>query len=284
MVILRIVKGEWKQIPQEEKEEGDLYLADKLREKLDFGMKQQKKNNDVVGLVTGDEGSGKSSLAGNIMRYISKDKFDPTKDMIGADEEQAFECIENVKQNGWLMFDEGNVFFLSTETMKREQRDLHKLFSIFRQKNLFVLIVLPSFFRLGTYFALDRSRFMVRTYMKNGERGQFAYYNEKAKGKLYRKGKKEYNIHAQKPIFRAKFGRCSVLETEEYDKFKKDTLRRAFKSAKVKKPKSQAEILKEYRHDRVKEALKSGLSTEKIGLILGMSGGRVRQLRREYNA
>ena len=206
----KIITKEQKAEMPEEEQEKVLYLDGKMKEKLDFSQEQRAKNNDVIGIISGKEGSGKSSLAGNIMRYISKDTFNPKKHLIGSDYEDGIRKIEEILHKGFLMFDEGNVFFLSTDVMKRESRDLHKLFSIFRQKNLFVLIVLPSFFRLNSYFALDRSDFLCRTYIKDGQRSYFAYYGTKRKAQLYYKGKEGYNNNAVFPTFRGRLDRKST--------------------------------------------------------------------------
>lgn len=227
-------ENEWKQIDSKEKIDTDLYLDGLLKKKLDFAKKQIKKNNDVVGIIEGEEGVGKGAIGGNIMRYMCEDSFDPLKNMIGSDFNEAIDKITNIEKGGALMFDEGNVFFLSTETMKREQRDLHKIFSIFRQKNLFVLIILPSFFRLGTYFAMDRSKFLIRAYEKDGKRGFFGYYGKKAKFKLYQKGKKTYDSNAVPPTFRGRFTTCYTLETEWYKSFKEETLLSSINQSKEK--------------------------------------------------
>jgi len=251
MVLLRLnkEKNKWDIIDRENKKEGDLYLDGYLKDKLDFAKKQLKRNNDVVGTISGDEGSGKSTLAANIMRYMTNDKFDPKTDMIGAeDDTSVMNKIEATPNKGAIMFDEGNSYFLSTETMKREQRELHKLFSIFRQKNLFVLIVAPSFFRLNSYFAIDRSRFHIRTYLVKGEWGFFKYYGDKRKNRLYREGKKFHDYNLVNASFRGRFTKCYVLETDEYKAYKKKTLRDTFESfrkAKEKRP-TEAQIRRKF--------------------------------------
>lgn len=286
MVLLKIEKGEWKTITKDEKnqlpkeeQEKVLYLDGLLKKKLDFAISQQAKNNDVVGIVAGDEGSGKSALAGNMMRYISKDKFDPRTDMVGADYEDGVNKIMNRKQKGWLMFDEGNIFFLSTEVMKKEQRNLHKLFSIFRQKNLFVLIVLPSFFRLNTYFALDRSRFLVRSYLKKGQRSFFAFYGQKKKKKLWNKGKQYHNYNASDPSFRGRFTICNLLEDEEYKKFKLDTLNRSLQSAIPKKEITPTKVKQHYLHTLIKK--NKGVPSQELAKYLHVDDSGIRRIRRE---
>jgi len=274
-------KKEWIQVSKEERIETDLYLDGKLKLKLDLAKKDIKRNNDVIGVVAGMEGSGKSSCAGNIMRYMTNDEFDPNKQMIGSDLNDAIDKITKAPIGGSLMFDEGNVFFLSTETMKREHRDLHKIFSIFRQKNLFVLIVLPSIFRLGTYFALDRSKFLIRTYMKDGKRGSFAFHGKKSKDKLYRYGKKEHNPQAVKPTFRGRFTACSTLENEKYKAFKLQTLNKAILEAKVNKKKQKTPI--QSKRDRNKEIISNNpdLTSKELGKLLGLDDSQIRRIRRQ---
>jgi len=279
MVLVRFnkEKKEWDIIDSENKKEGDLYLDGFLKDKLDFAKKQQAKNNDVVGVICGDEGSGKSAIGGNIMRYMTNDTFDPTKDMIGSDEEDAYNKLEKVSQGGSLMFDEGNVFFLSTETMKRQHRDLHKIFSIFRQKNLFVLIILPSFFRLGTYFALDRSKFVIRTYLNKGNRSFFGYYGNKRKNKLYRIGKKMHDYLVVPPNFRGRFTKCLVLESEEYKKFKMQTLKEQFKIANRVKPKTPFQLKVETNRRIVKNG--GHLTGKELAKALECSEATVKRIR-----
>ncbi|RPJ79779.1 MAG: hypothetical protein EHM20_00305 [Alphaproteobacteria bacterium] len=288
MVLLIIDEqtGEWKQITKEEKsampkeqQDKTLYLDGFLKKKLDFAMKQQRNDNDVVGLVCGAEGSGKSTLAGNMMRYITKDKFDPIKDMVGSDYEDGINKLKNRDQGGWLMFDEGNVFFLSTEIMKKESRDLHKIFSIFRQKNLFVLIVLPSFFRLNTYFSLDRSRFLCYTYVKGGKRSYFKYYGDKRKVKLWKEGKPNHDMKAVKPLFRGRFEPCLLLENPEYLKFKKETLEKSLEVADVKKVPSPVMVERAYRLKIIEQ--NPDLNSVKLGKILGIPDRTVRDLKYE---
>jgi len=241
----------WIVINEKEKQEGDLYLPKKLIKCLNYYKQQQKNDNDIVLILSGNEGSGKSTLMGNVLEYISDTKFSPTKDLIGSDYLDGLHKIEDAPQGGYLGFDEGNSFFLATETTTTEHRDLHKVFSIFRQKNLFVVICLPGFFRLGTYFALDRSVCLMKTYLRKGKRGFFAFYGRSKKDALYRLGKPTYNDNLIEPNFRATFSKCHKLENQEYKTFKKVTLRSEIQKArdkynkKVGKPKLESSTNRE---------------------------------------
>lgn len=287
MPIYILENNEWKEIDEEKKKnlpdeekKKTLSIPSKLKQKLDFAIRQINNNNDVVGIIVGDEGSGKSSLAGNLMRYVTKDNFDPKKDIIGSDYEEGIEKIQNAKEKGALMFDEGNVFFLSTETMKKEHRNLHKIFSIFRQKCLFTLIVLPSFFRLGTYFAIDRSDFLIRTYIKKGERGFFEYYGKALKADLYKKGKKNFDYKVVSPKFKGRFTKCHILENEDYKKFKLKTLMDSISVAKKKKEKTPYQIEIEFRNKIIKNNLDK--TARELAKILGITEQRVGQLKKRF--
>lgn len=288
MVLLRFNKenSEWDiltkeqkaELPEDVQEKEVFYLDGFLKEKCDFAKKQKARNNDVVGICVGDEGSGKSTIAGNVMRYMCEDEFEPTLHMIGDDDDGGIDKLDKLPQGGNAVFDEGNRFFLSIETMKKEQRNLHKIFSIFRQKNLFILIVLPSFFRLGSYFALDRSRFMLRTYLRDGERSFFEYYGNQRKDKLYRIGKKLHDYSCVSPTFRGRFTKCLQLESKEYKDFKLKTLRSAIESTKPQnKPKSEHELKQQLIKDLI--ANNSDKTTAELGSLLDVTPRRIRQIR-----
>jgi len=285
MVLLTIDKttNKWKQITVDEKKQLPeaeqarvLYIDGELQKRLNFAKKQIAMNNDCIGIVSGGEGTGKSSLAGNIMRYISEDKFDPRKQLIGADYQEALEKLQEVEDNGWLMFDEGNAFFLSTETMSREHRDLHKVFSIFRQKRLFVLIILPSFFRLGSYFANDRSKFMIRTYLNDGKRGFFAYYGEKRKNKAYKLCRKDHDYALVKPNFRGRFHQCISLEDKKYKDFKLKTLNEAFNKARE-VHKTPTQIKREVMQELI--VSNPELSSIELSKVLKLADSTIRNIR-----
>ena len=288
MVLLQLDKEKkWTKITEEDKallppdeQKKVIYLDGKFWKCLEHYKHMQEKNNDVVIIIEGLEGSGKSTLQGMILEFISDGRFDPKNDLVGADYLDGLEKIERAKKRGWLGFDEGNVFFLATETTKREHRDLHKIFSIFRQKNLFVVICLPSFFRLGTYFAIDRSVGLVRTYFKKSRKGYFCYYGRSRKDKLYTVGKRTYNPNAVKPRLKGRFTTCYKLETQEYKNFKENTLSTEIEKAreKFKKPPTKFELEQKILKDFVEKNFK--YKTKELASMLGVGERRIQQLKK----
>jgi hypothetical protein len=277
-----ITKEEKNQMSQEDQDKYVIYLDGKKKEKLDFVKKQQAKNTDACSIYDGPEGSGKSTDAVTDMRYVTNDKFDLQKHMIGADYEEALDKLEAVEDGLGLIFDEGQLLFASNEHMKRESRDLHKIFSIIRQKRLFVIIILPSIFRLNTYFAIDRSRFLVHHYIKGGDKGYFAYYGGQRKDKLIRYGKKTHDHSCVQPSFRGRFTVSAPLENPEYKAFKRKTLLEALRQAKnPKKQRSEVEI----KRDLIAQMIKNNpnKTSVELGSILGITDRRVRQIRTQLN-
>jgi len=280
-----ITKEEKDLLPEDVQEKDVMYLDGKLKQKLDFAIKEQANNDDCPIIVSGAEGTGKGAITGNILRYVSKDKYDPKLHMIGSDYLDGLIKLRDAEMYGCLHYDEGNEYFLSTEIMKRESRDLHKIFSIIRQKCLFVVINMPSFFRSQSYFALDRTKFMIRVYKKQGKRGYFAYYGQKKKAKLYTFGKKNHNYNAVSPTFRGRFTTCYLLENLSYKKFKNETLDNAIDGAiesnKKTKPMSQTDIKRKL----VKDLILSNpdKSTKELSSILNLSQRRIEQIRKDAN-
>ena len=85
-----------------------------------------------------------------------------------------------------------------------------------RQKNLFILILIPSFFDLDRNIALWRSRALIHTYFgPNFQRGRFAFYNIDRKIDLYVKGKQKY-AYITRPNFIGKFTNYYTVDEKAY--------------------------------------------------------------------
>jgi len=87
-------------------------------------------------------------------------------------------------------------------------------------KQLYIAIVLPSFFELDKYPAIHRSNFLVRVYSVKGKRGTFEFWNWEKKKKLYLFGKKGYDYQCVQPNFRGTFPKKAFPFDKEYDERK----------------------------------------------------------------
>ena len=63
-----------------------------------------------------------------------------------------------------------------------------------RQKNLFVIVVLPSIFQIDRYVALHRTKNLIHVYENKSRRGYFVGCNAKRKKLIYLTGAKTYSM------------------------------------------------------------------------------------------
>lgn len=149
-----------------------------------------KKDKDFVLIVDGHEGAGKSTLATQIGTYI-----DPslTLDRICFSGKEFKEAIIKADQGQCVIFDEAFTGLASRSALSEINKMLVSLMMQMRQKNLFIIIVLPTFFLLDKYVALFRARALINVYELRGARGYFRMFNRKKKKYIYLSGLKFYN-------------------------------------------------------------------------------------------
>ena len=201
-------------------------LHERLKNKLDNIKMVQKKGWDAAVLIDGIEGSGKSTLGLTCAYYLSDGKFELKDICTGSND--AIAKLDQVKEGGVLLIDEGSLLFSSTDSMRREQKQLIMILNVIRQKRIALIIVSPSFFRLNRYIAVDRTRFLIHVYTKEDlKRGRFTYFGQKKKNKLYELGKKNFNSYAKpRANWNGTFADFNPFG-EEYAKVKKQSLREA---------------------------------------------------------
>jgi len=166
----------------------------RLKDNLDRVAKDvlEKKDKDLFIAVDGAEGSGKSTLALQIGKYV-----DPTLDLkrVVFDADSFREAIFKAKKNQCIVFDEAFNGLSSRASLSAMNRVLVGLMMQMRQKNLFIIIVLPTFFMLERYAAIFRTKSLIHVYESGGRRGYFRVYNERLKKALYLIGKKDYSYN-----------------------------------------------------------------------------------------
>ena len=197
-------------------------LNEYLKNNLDQAKKITSKDWDMVFLVDGYEGSGKSVLAMQVAYYC-----DPSlvAERICFTSQDFQEAIKKADKYQAIVYDEAYTGLSSRGTMSKVNKSIVEMLAEIRQKNLFVVIVMPTFFDLDKYVALWRSRVLLHVYTgANFQRGFFSFYNADNKKALYVQGKKFYNYHAWKPNFRAKFGNYYPIDEAEYREKKRTAL------------------------------------------------------------
>lgn len=179
-----------------------------------------KKDKDFVMIIDGYEGSGKSTAAQQWGKYV-----DPTLDIpricMTADEFK--KAIINANQRQCVIYDEAVTGMSSGDSITRIGRLLKSMMMQMRQKNLFVIVIIPSIFELNKYTVLSRSRAFFHIYESKGKMGYFVGYNRKDTKLLYLKGKKTYTYRV-KSRFIGRFMGKYVVDEQKYRKKKEAAL------------------------------------------------------------
>lgn len=185
--------------------------------------KVQNKARDFVIIVDGREGSGKSTLAFQIAKYLDPE-FDIDKIFFNYDE--FLEKIANVV-GGAIVLDEAMHGTDSRGSMTKVNRQMRSVFSEMRQNRHYVILVMPSFFDMDKTLALWRADALFHVYFdREGDRGSFILYPNKAKSKLYIAGRKDYNYNAwHSPYAPMRFYNKWVIDELEYEKRKREAFR-----------------------------------------------------------
>lgn len=233
MVVLNIeVEGEKK----------TLYMDDKLHTQIETKVKPKikKKDYDWVWIVDGTEGAGKSMLAMQLGKVL-----DPTLsiDRICMTPNEFTKAIVKAKKGQCIIFDEAFTGLSSRASLTEINKLIVSLMMEMRQKNLFVIIVMPTIFLLDRYVALFRAKGLFHVYLKNGKRGRWIYFNNKKKKLLYLLGKKLFSYGKPKSRFRGRFYEKYTISEQEYRDKKGDALVKKSRSTKAEVYKSQRDLL-----------------------------------------
>jgi len=211
------------------------YLHPDLKSNIDnYFIRAVEKKWDCVILVTGMEGSAKSTNAMSIARYIdptfpgkrwtdeewqkwcerrvSESGKKETKgkfwnrvrqsnrgwrhcDRIVFTFDQFIKAIDTAKPKQAIVFDEAVTTMNAQDAAAEFQKTLIKKMTMIRKKRLFIFIIIPNIFMLRRYFAVARARALIHFYTPDGiDRGYFKFYNYEDKRKLYFDGWKDWSM------------------------------------------------------------------------------------------
>lgn len=173
--------------------------------------------------------SGKSTFAFQLGKYI-----DPTltirRVVFSADDFR--DAIYKAKKGQVIIYDEAFTGLSSRSSLSGINRALVSLMMQMRQKNLCIILVLPTFFLLDRYAALFRSRILIHVYENKGIRGFYRVYNRKKKKMIYLTGKKDYTYRVRTKYtgrFYGKFALGDENDEKEYRKKKAKALEETHK-------------------------------------------------------
>lgn len=188
-VYLEKTERGWKEV-----EKSDFWIDRFLYEKLQNLKMIQEKEWDGVILIDGKERSGKSTLGMICGWYLSHGNITERNFARGLSD--AALKISEIPDKSVLVVDEGSTMFSSKDSSTQAQKKLIKILDVVGQKNLIIIICLPCFFDLNKTIAVRRSLFLCHVYPDDKyDRGQYAFWGERPKSRLYRFGKKDFDSY-----------------------------------------------------------------------------------------
>ena len=203
--------------------ENEFYMDGYHKTNLDLAKKVIKQDWDMIFVYDGYEGCGKSVKAMQDAYYC-----DPTLILkrIVFNPDDFKEAVLKAKPLQAVVYDEAYGGLSSKGAMGKVNKSIVQMLTVIREKNLFIFIVLPTFFDLDKYVALWRSRALINIYSgEDFQRGFFKFYNTDKKKQLYVGGKKFYNYSGgiAKPNFRGRFTNHYVVDEKAYRRKKRET-------------------------------------------------------------
>ena len=208
----------------------ELWIAPLVKEQLDIVKKRVlTKDRDWVLVIDGEEGVGKSVLAQQVAKYLDP-KFNIDNITFTSDEFLKKVKDPKTKKGTTIILDEAFSAASSRSSLSEVNRAMIGVATEMRQKNLFVILCIPSFFDLDKYFALWRCRALFHLYFSEEEDRRYVIFSKEEKKMLYLFGKKTYSYakpHSSFPPF--KFANYYPIDEDDYRRkkaqaFKKRTV------------------------------------------------------------
>jgi len=223
-------------------ERKEMYVDKELYNRLKTTIKPKlkKKDYDWVWIVDGGEGSGKSVFSMQLAKLV-----DPSFNLerVCMTPNEFTKAIIKANKGQAVVFDEGFTGLSSRASLTEINRLMVSLMMEMRQKNLFIVVVMPTIFLLDRYVALFRARGLFHIYTKDGRRGRWIYFNNKSKKLLYIFGKKLFSYSKPRSNFRGRFADQYTVNEIEYRKKKAETLSKKSRSTRAEAFKRQRDIL-----------------------------------------
>lgn len=253
-----------------------------LKSNLDEIKAQANKKWDFCFIVDGSEGSGKSTFAQQCCKYL-----DPTfnLDRIVFNSKEFMKIADTIKEPcKAIMWDEAIEGGASAESIRTLAVTMKKYFMKMRYKQMYVFLIIPTFFELNKYLAIHRTWGLFHVYAKGlDDRGYFGYFDKQRKQMLYLLGKKIYNYNVQKYNFFGRFSKQWVAGDEAAYEKKKDMFCAIDEvgSTKLQKKEERLRKVTEQRDALAKFILEKEMEDQtRISQRIGVTPSRVGQIAR----
>ncbi len=164
-------------------------------------------------IIEGEEGSGKSVLAQQIAKVLHPD-FSIDQICFTADE--FIKAVSKSKKHECIIFDEAFTGLSSRASLSEVNNLVISMMMEMRQKNLFIIIVMPSLFMLDKYVVLHRAKGVFHVYMNGNKRGFWRFFNKKDMKYLYFTGKKFYEYQYATHTSFGRFEKQYLVDEAQY--------------------------------------------------------------------
>lgn len=227
----------------------DYYMDGYLYENLKFMKEAVKKDDDFVLLIDGMERAGKSVLAMQIAYFLdpnfNTDKIvysvkDWHNKVIGAEK---YSCI---------LWDEAFRGMSKRQAISNINKKVVQTLMEIGQNNLFLIIVLPTYFELDKYAALHRCKCLIHVHRNTKyERGYFKFYEYTKMKAMYFEGRFKYD-YCRRCDFFGRFTNHYPINKDDYIEKKKEALIQLKKDNEdiISKEKRERNILLKFTNDK----------------------------------
>lgn len=187
---------------------------------------------DCIGVVDGPEGSGKSVMAQQVGAFLDKNhKIKPSQVVFTP--EGFRKAVLDAEAGKVVIWDEARGGLNRRRAMSATNNAITDMLAEIRQKNLFIIMVLPTFYDLDKNVALWRSRWLIHVFVKAEpetktlKRGFYRFYSRKSMTLMYCKAEysRFYAYPARLGAFTSSFKNHYVVPEEEYRRAKLAALR-----------------------------------------------------------
>lgn len=204
----------------------DYHIDKMMAQQLEFIYNDLRDDFHCILIIDGMVGSGKSTLAQQLA-YALDPKFDVSRvcfspiDFIDT-------CKSTTEKYRAVVWDEAITGASSTSTMTRTNKAVSQMINQIRQKNMVIILCIPSFYDLQRDIAAYHSTALINVYIKQDferkkkVRGLYSFYNYKVKNNMYcndslRKYRRCPNKYAN---FSAKFTKKKTVDEAQYNRKK----------------------------------------------------------------
>ena len=205
----------------------NFYMDDMLKKKIDLMIKRVEQPNpkkDVLLLVEGAEGEGKTNMSLQIAYYV---KYNTNREFTNKHVFfRATDLLTHAQktEKQILIYDEPALDMLSNEWWKEEQINLIKLLMTARKKRHFLILNITKFYKFNEYVVVDRSIGLIHVYSRREiVAGRFVYIKKRAIEWLYNSYRSSKRRDYKKfTSFRGSFPDFpkGIIDLNEYEKRK----------------------------------------------------------------